>query len=52
MENSRIYRSNENSLIFRMIVYYILGTFEALFALQFIFRLLGSDPKSIFVLFK
>jgi len=49
MENNRIYRSNENNLIFRKIVYYILGAFEALFAFRLIFKLLGANPGSTFV---
>jgi len=49
MENNRIYRSNENNLKLRKIVYYILGAFEALFAFRLIFKLLGANPGSTFV---
>ncbi len=51
MENSRVYRSNENNVVFRRIVYYILGVFEALFAFRLIFKLLGANPESAFVSF-
>jgi hypothetical protein len=49
MENNRVYRSDENNFIFRKIVYYILGAFEALFAFRLIFKLLGANPESTFV---
>ena len=49
MENNRVYRSNENNLILRKIVYYILGAFETLFAFRLISKLLGANPGSTFV---
>ena len=49
MENNRIYRSDEHNFLFKRIVYYILGAFEALFAFRLIFKLLGANPESTFV---
>ena len=49
MGNNRVYRSNDNNLVLRKIVYYILGIFEALFAFRLIFKLLGANPGSTFV---
>ncbi|MFA4884938.1 MAG: YggT family protein [Desulfotomaculaceae bacterium] len=51
MEENRVYRSNENNLKLRKIVYYILGIFEALFAFRLVFKLLGANPGSAFVSF-
>ena len=49
MDNHRVYKSNDNNLIFRKIVYYILGIFEVIFAFRLIFKLLGANPGSDFV---
>jgi len=49
MGNDRTYRSNQNNLKFRKIVFYILGTFETLFAFRLIFKLLGANHGSTFV---
>ena len=51
MEFNRAYRSNENNLVLRKVVFYILGAFEALFAFRLIFKLLGANPESAFVSF-
>ena len=51
MENNRAYRSKDNNLVLRKIVYYILGAFEALFAFRLIFKLLGANPGNAFVSF-
>ena len=49
MGNDRVYRSNENNLVLREIVYYLLGAFEALFAFRLIFKLLEANPGDTFV---
>jgi hypothetical protein len=49
MKNIRVYRTHENYLKLRKIVYYILGVLEALFAFRLIFKLLGANPGSGFV---
>jgi hypothetical protein len=51
MENEkiRVYRTHENYLKLRKIIYYILGVLEALFAFRLIFKLLGANPESTFV---
>jgi len=49
MENDRAYRSNQNNLKLRKIVFYILGIFEIFFAFRLIFKLLGANPGSSFV---
>ena len=51
MEMNRAYRSNQNNLRVRKIVFYILGAFEVLFAFRLIFKLLGANPESTFVSF-
>lgn len=38
-------------LRFQQIIYFILGTIEALLAFRFIFKLLGANPASSFVSF-
>ena len=49
MGENKVYRSPENNLKLRKIVYYILGALEALFAFRLIFKLLGANPGSTFV---
>jgi len=49
METNRVYRSGDNGLKLKKIVYYILGIFEALFAFRLIFKILGANPESTFV---
>lgn len=49
MENDRAYRSNQNNLILRKIVLYMLGTVEILFTLRLIFKLFRANPGGTFV---
>ena len=49
MENNRAYRSIQNNLKLRKMVFYILGAVEVLFAFQLIFKLLGANPGNTFV---
>ncbi|WP_291637231.1 YggT family protein [Clostridium sp.] len=49
MEKNTDYRSNENNLKLRKIVYYILGIIEAFFAFRLVFKLLGANAGSTFV---
>jgi len=51
MKNIRVYRTHENYLKLRRIVYYILGVLEVLFAFRLILKLLGANPVSGFVSF-
>jgi len=49
MERTRVYKTNENYLKLRKIVYFILGILEILFALRLVFKLLGASHSSAFV---
>ena len=49
MEKDRAYRSIQNNLKFRKMVFYILGAVEFFFAFQLIFKLLGANPENSFV---
>jgi hypothetical protein len=49
MEINGVYKSHNNTLKFRKIVYYILGVLEVFFAFRLIFKLLGANPASYFV---
>jgi hypothetical protein len=51
MEKNRVYRSHEDNLKLRKVIYYILGVLEAIFAFRLIFKLLGANPGSTFVSF-
>jgi len=49
MEKNEIYRSKDNNLKLRKIVYYIMGILEVIFAFRLIFKLLGANPGNTFV---
>jgi hypothetical protein len=49
MEKKFIYKSHENNLKLRKVVYYLLGVLETFFAFRLIFKLLGANPGSAFV---
>jgi hypothetical protein len=49
MERTRVYKTNENYLRLRKIVYFILGILEILFAFRLVFKLLGASHSSAFV---
>ena len=49
MENNRAYRSIQNNLKLRKMVFYILGVVEFFLAFQLIFKLLGANPGNTFV---
>lgn len=49
MEKYKIYRTSKKNLKLRKILYYIMGTFEVLFAIRLIFKFLGANPGSNFI---
>jgi hypothetical protein len=51
MGNIRVYRTQENYLKLRRIVYFILGVLEVLLAFRLILKLLGASLASTFVSF-
>lgn len=49
MESNKVSTAAQNNLKLRRLIYWVFGILETLLAFRLVFKLLGANPRSIFV---